>query len=256
MNEDALENAAAAAPAVGEVIAGSWRSAREAMFMTGWDEWTDRMADILPELGAETLETLYMVGMSTFFSLVLGLALAVLMIFTGPHGLHPRPRVYGILDAIVNLGRSFPFIILLIAILPFTRLIVGTTIGSTAAIVPLTIAAAPFVARIVEANFLEVDSGVIEAARSFGAGNGQIVFKVLFPEALPSIVLNVAVVAITLLGYSAMAGTVGGGGLGDLAIKYGYNRFQVDVMVYSVVVLVIIVQIIQSIGNFTYKKLR
>lgn len=229
---------------------------RRAMFMTSWEEWTARMSDILPELGTETLETLYMVGMSTFFSLLLGLALAILMIFSGPHGLRPRLRLYSILDVIVNLGRSFPFIILLIAILPFTRFVVGTTIGSTAAIVPLTLAAAPFVARIVEANFLEVDEGVIEAARSFGASDVQIVFKVLFPEALPSIVLNVAVVAITLLGYSAMAGTVGGGGLGDLAIKYGYNRFQVDVMVYSVVVLVMIVQLIQSIGNFTYKKLR
>ena len=234
----------------------SLAEAREVMFMTSWEQWSERMADILPELGAETLETLYMVGMSTFFSLLLGLALAILMIFSGPHGLRPRPRLYGILDVIVNLGRSFPFIILLIAILPFTRFVVGTTIGSTAAIVPLTLAAAPFVARIVEANFLEVDGGVIEAARSFGASDSQIVFQVLFPEALPSIVLNVAVVAITLLGYSAMAGTVGGGGLGDLAIKYGYNRFQVDVMVYSVVVLVLIVQLIQSIGNFTYKKLR
>lgn len=239
-----------------DVLLDAWISAREAMYMTSWEEWTGRMAEILPELGVETLETLYMVGMSTAFSLLLGLLLAVMMIFTGPHGLRPRARVYGVLDAVVNLGRSFPFIILLIAILPFTRFIVGTTIGSTAAIVPLTIAAAPFVARIVEANFLEVDSGVLEAARSFGASDAQIVFKVLFPEALPSIVLNVAVVAITLLGYSAMAGTVGGGGLGDLAIKYGYNRFQVDVMVYSVVVLVIIVQIIQSIGNFTYNKLR
>lgn len=233
-----------------------WWSIRKAMYMTSWEEWQARMADILPELGSETLETLYMVGMSTAFSLLIGLLLAVLMIFTGPHGLRPRHKTYKTLDVIVNLGRSFPFIILLIAILPFTRFIVGTTIGSTAAIVPLTLAAAPFVARIVEANFLEVDAGVIEAARSFGASDGQIVFKVLFPEALPAIVLNVAVVAITLLGYSAMAGTVGGGGLGDLAIKYGYNRFQVDVMVYSVIVLVIIVQIIQSIGNLTYKKLR
>lgn len=220
------------------------------------EQWLERMTDVGPEIWRATLETLYMVFMSTFFSLALGLALAVLMIFTGPHGLRPRPKVYNVLDAVVNLGRSFPFIILLIAIQPLTRLVVGTTIGSTAPIVPLTLAAAPFVARIVEANFLEVDPGVIEAARSFGASDGQIVFKVLFPEALPSIVLNVAVVAITLLGYSAMAGTVGGGGLGDLAIKYGYNRFQVDMMVYSVVVLVIIVQIIQSIGNFTYKKLR
>lgn len=239
-----------------DTIAEYWQEFLDAMHLNSWEQWSERIIDLAPELGWGTLETLYMVSMSTVFSLLLGLALAVMMIFTGPHGLNPRPSVYRVLDAVVNLGRSFPFIILLIAILPLTRLIVGTTIGSTAPIVPLTLGAAPFVARIVEANFLEVDSGVIEAARSFGASNRQIVFRVLFPEALPSIVLNVAVVAITLLGYSAMAGTVGGGGLGDLAIKYGYNRFQVDMMVYSVVVLVIIVQIIQSLGNLAYKKLR
>ncbi len=215
-----------------------------------------RFLDIAPELWAATLETLYMVGLSTIFSLLLGFALAILMIFSNPHGLSPMPKLYGALDVAVNLLRSFPFIILLIAILPLTRFIIGTTIGSTAPIVPLTIAAAPFAARIIEGNFLEVDAGVIEAARSFGANNWQIVFKVLFPEALPAIILNVAVIAITLLGYSAMAGTVGGGGLGDLAIKYGYNRFQLDVMVYAVVVLVVIVQVIQTTCNFLYKKLR
>lgn len=256
MNNEVMNLAAEPSATLWQTLAGAWQAVREAMFMTSWDEWSARMADVGPELWWGTLETLYMVSMSTFFSLVLGLALAVFMIFTGPHGLRPNPGVYRVLDAVVNLGRSFPFIILLIAIQPLTRLIVGTTIGSTAPIVPLTLAAAPFVARIVEANFLEVDGGVIEAARSFGASDRQIVFGVLFPEALPSIVLNIAVVAITLLGYSAMAGTVGGGGLGDLAIKYGYNRFQVDMMVYSVVVLVIIVQIIQSSGNLLYKKLR
>jgi D-methionine transport system permease protein len=207
-------------------------------------EWFERLAEVGPEIWQASLETLYMVFASTAFSLLFGFALAVMMIFTGPHGLRPRAKVYRVLDAVVNLGRSFPFIILLIAIQPLTRLIVGTTIGSTAPIVPLTIAAAPFVARI------------IEAARSFGASDTQIVFRVLFSEALPAIVLNIAVVAITLLGYSAMAGTVGGGGLGDLAIKYGYNRFQVDMMVYSVIVLVVIVQVIQSLGNFLYRKLR
>ncbi|MDL2285697.1 ABC transporter permease [Desulfovibrio sp. OttesenSCG-928-F07] len=215
-----------------------------------------RFVEISPELWLATLETLYMVGLSTIFSLVFGFGIAVLMIYSNPHGLCPRPKLYSVLDVTVNLLRSFPFIILLIVILPLTRFIVGTTIGSTAPIVPLTIAAAPFVARVIEGNFLEVDPGVIEAARSCGASNAQIIFKVLFPEALPAIILNIAVVAITLLGYSAMAGTVGGGGLGDLAIKYGYNRFQVDVMVYSVIVLVILVQIIQSTCNFLYKKLR
>ncbi|MDR2050316.1 MAG: ABC transporter permease [Deltaproteobacteria bacterium] len=216
----------------------------------------ERLARIAPELGLATLETLYMVGLATFFSLLAGSALAVLLILTGPGGLRPMPRLYRVLDAAVNLGRSFPFIILLIAILPLTRLIAGTTIGSTASIVPLTIAAVPFVGRLMEGCLLEVDAGVIEAARSFGAGNARIIFRVLFPEALPPIILNAAVTAITLLGYSAMAGAVGGGGLGDLAIRYGYNRFQMDVMAYAVVILVVLVQIMQSACNFLYKKLR
>ena len=211
---------------------------------------------MLSELLAALLETVYMVAASTAFSLLLGFGLAVLMIQTGPQGLRPNPKVYTVLDVLVNLLRSFPFIILLVAIIPFTRLVVGTTIGSTAAIVPLTIAAAPFVARLIETCFLEVDRGVIEAARSFGASNTQIIFRVLIPEALPSIVLNVAVIAITLLGYSAMAGTVGGGGLGDLAVKYGYNRFQVDIMVYSVIILCLLVLLIQGVCNFLYKILR
>ncbi len=211
---------------------------------------------MLNELLAALLETLYMVAASTAFSLILGFGLAVLMIQTGPHGLRPNPRVYAVLDVLVNLLRSFPFIILLVAIIPFTRLVVGTTIGSTAAIVPLTIAAAPFVGRILEASFLEVDRGVVEAARSFGATDMQVIFRVMLKEALPSIILNVAVVAITLLGYSAMAGMVGGGGLGDLAIKYGYIRYDTLVMILSVVLLVGIVQCIQSFGNFLYRKLR
>lgn len=218
--------------------------------------WFGRLRDIGPDLWQASLETLYMVAASTVFSLILGFVLAVCMILTHPHGLRPRPGAYRVLDGVVNLGRSFPFIILLIAILPFTRLVAGTTIGSTAAVVPLTIAAAPFVARILEGCFLEVDRGVVEAARSFGASDIQIILKVLLPEALPSIVLNVAVIAITLLGYSAMAGTVGGGGLGDLAVKYGYYRFQGDVMLYAVVILLIMVTAMQSVCGFIYKRLR
>lgn len=221
-----------------------------------WENWTNRMADIGPELWTATLETLYMVVMSTLCSLALGFILAVYMILTHPRGIRPRPAVYHVLDALVNLFRSFPFIILLIALIPFTRMVVGTSIGSTAAVVPLVIAAAPFAARLIEGCFLEVDRGVIEAARSFGATDMQIIRRVLLPEALPSIVLNAAVLAITLLGYSAMAGTVGGGGLGDLAVKYGYYRFQWDVMLYSVIILVIMVQIIQSASAYIYKKLR
>lgn len=201
-------------------------------------------------------ETLYMVTFATVFSGIFGFAIAIVMILTGVNGLRPNKAVYSTLDLSVNLLRSFPFIILMIAIIPLTRLIAGTSIGSTASIVPLTIAATPFVAKLMEGALLEVDAGVIDAARSFGAGDAQIVFGVMIKEAMPSIVLNWAVVAINLLGYSAMAGAVGGGGLGDLAIKYGYNRFQTDVMVYSVVILIVIVQIIQSIGNRFYEKMR
>lgn len=216
----------------------------------------ERLQDKMPEILMATWETVQMVLISTFFSLLIGFILAILMIVTNPIGLNPHRPVYRVVDFVVNLLRSFPFIILLIAIIPFTRMVVGTSIGSAAAIVPLTIAAAPFVARLIETCFLEVDRGVIEAARSFGASNTQIIFRVLFPEALPSIVLNIAVIAITLLGYSAMAGTVGGGGLGDLAVKYGYNRFQVDIMVYSVIILCVLVLLIQGICNFLYKILR
>ena len=201
-------------------------------------------------------ETLYMVSVSTVLSVVFGFALAVVLVLTREGGLAPRRGLYGSLSFAVNLLRSFPFIILMIALIPVTRALVGTSIGSTASIVPLTLAAAPFVARLMEGSLLEVDPGVIEAARSFGASNRQIIFSVMIKEAMPSIILNWAVVAINLLGYSAMAGAVGGGGLGDLAIKYGYNRFQTDVMIYSVAILIIIVQIIQSVGNYVYKRIK
>ncbi len=216
----------------------------------------DHLAGLLPDLWYATVETMYMVFTSTFCALVLGFFLSIVMIMTGPHGLRPNRKVYAVLDVGVNLLRSFPFIILLIAIIPFTRLIIGTSIGSSASIVPLTIAAAPFAARLLEGNLLEVDRGVVEAARSFGARDLQIIFRVMYKEALPSAVLSVAVIAITLIGYSAMAGTVGGGGLGDLAIKYGYNRFQLDVMIAAVIILVVIVQCIQSAGNLLYRILR
>lgn len=208
------------------------------------------------ELIEALLETLHMVFLSTLFSVLFGFALAIAMVLTGQEHFHPNKTVYRTLDLLVNLLRSFPFIILMIAIIPLTRMIAGTSIGSTAAIVPLTIAATPFVARIMETSLLEVDRGVIEAARAFGATNWQILTRVMVREALPAIVLNIAVIAINLLGYSAMAGVVGGGGLGDLAIKYGYNRFQTDVMIYSVAVLIVIVQIVQTVGNILYKKLR
>ena len=211
-------------------------------------------------MGAELLyalwETLYMVIVSTVLSGIFGSGVAILMIITGPSGLRPNAPLYRVLDVVVNLLRSFPFIILLIAIIPLTRIIVGTSIGSTASIVPLTIAATPFVARLMEGSLLEVDRGVVEAAKSFGASTWQIIWGVMIKEAMPSLVLNWAVVAINLLGYSAMAGVVGGGGLGDLAIKYGYNRFQTDVMIYSVAILIVVVQVIQCIGNYIYAKIR
>ena len=211
-------------------------------------------------MGAELLyalwETLYMVIVSTVLSGIFGSGVAILMIITGPSGLRPNAPLYRVLDVVVNLLRSFPFIILLIAIIPLTRIIVGTSIGSTASIVPLTIAATPFVARLMEGSLLEVDRGVVEAAKSFGASTWQIIWGVMIKEAMPSLVLNWAVVAINLLGYSAMAGVVGGGGLGDLAIKYGYNRFQTDVIIYSVAILIVVVQVIQCIGNYVYEKIR
>lgn len=221
-----------------------------------WAGWLERMKVLAPLLWQATLETVYMVFVSTALSLVLGFILSVFMILFNPHGIRPRVGLYRILDGLVNLTRSFPFIILIISIRPITKLVMGTTIGNDAAIFPLTIAAIPLAARLIEASLLEVDKGVVEAARSFGAGDFNIILRVMLPEALPSIVLNISVLAISLLGYSAMAGTVGGRGLGDLAIKYGYNRFQTDVMLYAVFVLLIMVQAMQSSSNYLYKKLR
>lgn len=230
----------------------------DAVTGSGWLAalFSPRLAELWPLLWAATLETVYMVFASTTLSLAFGFLVAVFMILSNPHGLRPQANVYRALDGVVNLARSFPFIILIISIRPLTRWIVGTTIGNEAAIFPLVIAAVPFAARLIEANLLEVDKGVVEAARSFGAGDFHIILRVMLPEALPSIVLNISVLAINLLGYSAMAGVVGGGGLGDLAIKYGYNRFQTDVMLYSVLIILVMVQILQSSSNYLYKRLR
>ncbi len=208
------------------------------------------------ELAWAFLETLYMVFFATLFSVVLGFGIAVVLIVTGPHGLRPNAKVYRVLDFVVNLLRSFPFMILMIALIPFTSWAVGMAIGSTAAIVPLTVAAAPFMARLIEGSMLEVDPDVVEAARAFGATNSQIIFRVLLKEALPAIVLNIAVLAIVLLGFSAMAGAIGGGGLGAFAYNHGYIRFKTDMMLYSVALLIVIVQIVQSGGNYLYRKLR
>lgn len=201
------------------------------------------------------IQTFIMVLPSTVFSLILGFILAILLVVTSQDGLKPNRVVYSVLDFIINLLRSFPFLILMVAIIPFTKLIVGTSIGEQAAIVPLTVAAAPFVARIIESALKEVDPGVIEAAKSFGASDTQIIFKVMLKEAVPAIISGVTLTVISLIGYSAMAGTIGAGGLGDLAIRYGYQRFESEIMIVTVIILVIIVQILQSLGNFIYKKL-
>ena len=194
------------------------------------------------------LETLYMTIVSTILAYVFGLPLGVLLVVSGKIGIKPMPSINVIISFIVNVFRSIPFLILLVAIIPFTRFIVGTMLGSTAAIVPLTVAAAPFVARLVETSLSEVDSGVVEAAESMGAGTWQIIRKVLLPEAKPSLINNATVATITILGYSAMAGFTGGGGLGDIATRYGLYKFDTGTMWLVVVIIVVIVQIMQEIG--------
>lgn len=210
------------------------------------------MLDILiPDLN----KTIIMVFFSTLFSVILGFIQAIILIVAAPNGLKPNKAIYKALDTIINILRGFPFLILMVAIMPFTKLIVGKSIGTTAAIVPLTIAAAPFVARVIESALKEVDPGVIEAARSFGASNTQIIFKVMLKEAVPAIISGLTLTVISIIGYSAMAGTVGAGGLGDLAVRYGYQRYQTKIMIVTVIVLIIIVQVLQSLGNYLYKKL-
>ena len=200
-------------------------------------------------------QTVYMVFFSTLFASILGFILGIVVTVTSPKGLKPNKIIYNVLDLIINVLRSFPFIILIVFIIPLTRAIVGTPIGEAAAIVPLTIAAAPFVARIIESSLKEVDSGVIEAAKSFGASNTQIIFKVMLKEAVPSIISGLTLTIINIIGYSAMAGSVGAGGLGKVAISYGYQRYQTDVMKVTVIILIIMVQGLQSLGNYLYKKL-
>lgn len=208
-----------------------------------WGAW-------LPVLGRSTLDTLYMVLVSTAFTVAFGLPLGILLVISDPRGLAPRPVLHRILDLIINITRSFPFIILLVVVIPFTRALVGTTIGATAAIVPLSLAAIPFFARVAETGFREVERGLVEAAQSMGASATQTVLKVLLPEALPSLVLGVSLTVISLVSYSAMAGAIGGGGLGDLAIRYGYQRFQTEIMLITVTLLVVLVQAVQGLGNW------
>jgi D-methionine transport system permease protein len=202
-----------------------------------------------------TGETLYMVAVSALIATIFGLPLGVFLATSGKGELFAAPWVNRVLGVIVNATRSTPFIILVVAIIPFTRLIAGTSIGTNAAIVPLTIAATPFIARLIEGAIREVDQGLIEAARAFGASPIQIVRKVLIPEALPGIALGLTLAVVSLLGFSAMVGAVGGGGLGDLGIRYGYQRFMPEMMLAVVVVLIVLVQAVQSIGDRLARRL-
>lgn len=198
------------------------------------------------------IQTIQMVGFSTLFSVLLGLPIGVLLYITDSEekgGIIPKPVLNAILSRIVNVLRSFPFIILMILIMPLSRLIIGTAIGTKATIIPLSIAAAPFVARVIESALREVDPGVVQAAKAMGSTNWQIVYKVLIPEAMPSLVSGITLTIINLIGYSAMAGAIGGGGLGDLAIRYGYQRFRPDIMVITVIIIILLVEIIQLAGN-------
>ena len=199
--------------------------------------------------------TVYMSIVSTFFGYIFGLPMGVLLTISDKNGLKPNPILYKILDAVSNVVRSVPFLILLILLIPFTRLVVGKSYGTTATIVPLVISAAPYIARMVESSLKEVDAGVIEAAKAMGASNTQIVFKVLLVEARTSLITNATIALGTVLGYSAMAGTVGGGGLGDIAVRYGYYRYQTDIMIVTVILLILLFQIFQNTGMFVARKL-
>lgn len=195
-----------------------------------------------------TRDTLYMTFVSTIFAYIFAFPIGIALVVTKKDGLHPMGFLNKILDVVVNIGRSVPFLILLIAVIPLTKLIAGKSYGSTATIVPLVIASTPFIARLIESSLQEVDQGVIEAAQSMGASLSTIVFKVLIPEAKTSLIVGATIAIGTILSYSAMAGVVGGGGLGDIAIRYGYNRYQYDIMLMTVILLVILVQLLQMIG--------
>ncbi len=200
-------------------------------------------------------ESLLMISVSGILSIFFGFFIAIVLVYTKEKGLNPKPALYNILDFIINVFRSFPFIILMFLLFPLSRLIVGTSIGTTAAIVPLTIAATPFAARIIEGSLDTVDAGIIEAARSFGATNAQIIFRVMLIEALPNLVQGITNIFINIVGYSAMAGIIGGGGLGAVAINYGYYRWENTIMFIIVIMIFAVVQIIQSIGNQIFKLL-
>jgi D-methionine transport system permease protein len=212
-------------------------------------------AQIIDLIKGGVLETFYMVILSTAFAYLIGVPMGVILNITSPTGIKPNRVINLVVGFITNVIRSVPFLILLVAILPFTRFIVGTTIGSTATVVPLVVAAAPFVARLVESSLKEVDSGVIEAAKAMGSSSWQIIWKVLLAEARPSLLMGGVIAFATILGYSAMAGFVGGGGLGAIAVNYGYYRYKTDVMLITVAVLVVIVQVFQEVGIHVVNRL-
>lgn len=212
-------------------------------------------ADMIPLLSKALGETVYMVVVSMIVATIIGVPLGVLLHTTSKGQILESPAVNRVVGAIVNAVRSIPFIILLVAIIPFTRLLVGTAIGTTAAMVPLVIAAIPFIGRQVETSLKEVPFGLVEAAQSMGATPAQIIWKVLLPESMSSIVAQLTTVIISLVGESAMAGAVGGGGLGDLAIRYGYQRFRPEIMLATVVILIVLVQLVQFVGNTLAKRL-
>jgi D-methionine transport system permease protein len=207
------------------------------------------MSDVIVLLWQATVETLYMVCVAALFSALGGLVGGVLLVVTAPGNVAEAPLLHRVLTSVVNIGRSIPFIILMVAVVPLTRWIVGTSIGTDAAIVPLILAAIPYVSRLVESALLEVDQGVIEAVISMGATPWQVIAKAYLPEAVPALLRALTIMSITLIGYSAMAGAIGGGGLGDLAIRYGYQRFRPDITVSTVVILVLIVQALQFTGD-------
>ena len=219
--------------------------------ITTWWQSNQRLTELLIEALGQTLT---MVLVSGFIGFVIGIPLGVTLHLTKKNGLWQNPVLNKILGIVVNIGRSIPFIILLVAIIPFTRFVVGSSIGTAAAIVPLTVGAIPFIARLVEGALLEIPTGLIEAAQAMGATPMQIIAKVLLPEALPGIINAITITLVTLISYSAMAGTVGGGGLGDVGIRYGYQRFDGTVMAITVIMLVILVQLIQSIGDHFVKR--
>ena len=214
--------------------------------------WTEQIREMILN---GILETLYMTVVSTLFGYVFGLPMGVLLCISDKDGLKPHPVLYKILDFIANIVRRVPFLILLILLIPFTRFLLGKSYGSTATIVPLTVAAIPFIARMVESSLKEVHNGVVEAARAMGAGTMRIILRVLLVEARTSLITGATIAIGTILGYSAMAGAVGGGGLGDIAVRYGYYRYQTDIMIVTVILLIVIVQIFQSVGMLIANRL-